>query len=82
MGPGVDRSTPRPSVLRNVASGQRATFMLMAALRCTPAPWSAATSNTTFGKKTFVLPADLAAFLAKLRHLSESDESQVDHGPR
>jgi hypothetical protein len=25
---------------------------------------------------------DFAAFLARLRYLSESDESQVDHGPR
>jgi len=35
-----------------------------------------------FGKKTLFYAADLAAFLARLRHLSESDESQVDHGPR
>jgi excisionase family DNA binding protein len=35
-----------------------------------------------FGKKTLFYAADLAAFLARLRHLSESDESEVDHGPR
>ena len=35
-----------------------------------------------FGKKTLFYAADLAAFLARLRHLSESDESRVDHGPR
>ena len=35
-----------------------------------------------FGKKTLFYAADLAAFLARLRHLSESDESQVDQGPR
>jgi excisionase family DNA binding protein len=35
-----------------------------------------------FGKKTLFYAADLAAFLARLRHLSESDESQVDHRPR
>jgi len=35
-----------------------------------------------FGKKTLFYAADLAAFLARLRRLSEFDESQVDHGPR
>ena len=35
-----------------------------------------------FGKKTLFYAADLAAFMARLRHLSESDESQVDHGHR
>jgi excisionase family DNA binding protein len=35
-----------------------------------------------FGKKTLFYAADLAAFLARLRHLSGSDESRVDHGPR
>ncbi|HTO67428.1 MAG TPA: helix-turn-helix domain-containing protein [Bradyrhizobium sp.] len=35
-----------------------------------------------FGKKTLFYAADLAAFLARLRDLSESDESRVDHGPR
>ena len=35
-----------------------------------------------FGKKTLFYAADLAAFLARLRHLGESDESKVDHGPR
>ncbi len=35
-----------------------------------------------FGKKTLFYAADLAAFLARLRHLSESDQNQVDHGPR
>ena len=36
-----------------------------------------------FGKKTlFYDPPDLAAFLARLRHLSELDQSQVNHGPR
>ncbi|HLG82058.1 MAG TPA: helix-turn-helix domain-containing protein [Bradyrhizobium sp.] len=35
-----------------------------------------------FGKKTLFYAADLAAFLARLRHLSELDESQLDHGPR
>ena len=35
-----------------------------------------------FGKKTLFYAADLAAFLARLRHLSESDESRVDRGPR
>ena len=38
--------------------------------------------HVKFGKKTLFYAADLAAFLARLRHLSESDESQVDHGPR
>lgn len=32
-----------------------------------------------FGKKTLFYAADLAAFLARLRRLSESDESRVDH---
>jgi excisionase family DNA binding protein len=35
-----------------------------------------------FGKKTLFYAADLAAFLARLRHLSESDESRIDRGPR
>ena len=35
-----------------------------------------------FGKKTLFYAADLAAFLARLRHLSESDESRVYRGPR
>ena len=35
-----------------------------------------------FGKKTLFYAADLAAFLARLRHGSQSDESQVDHWPR
>ena len=35
-----------------------------------------------FGKKTLFYAADLAAFLARLRCLSESDESRADHGPR
>jgi excisionase family DNA binding protein len=35
-----------------------------------------------FGKKTLFCAADLAAFMARLRHLSESDERQVDHGHR
>ena len=35
-----------------------------------------------FGKKTLFYTADLAAFLARLRCLSESDESRADHGPR
>jgi len=35
-----------------------------------------------FGKKTLFYAADLAAFLARLRHLSDSDENQVDHARR
>lgn len=35
-----------------------------------------------FGKKTLFYAADLAAFLARLRNLSESDESRPNHGPR
>jgi ATP-dependent exoDNAse (exonuclease V) alpha subunit len=35
-----------------------------------------------FGKKTLFYAADLAAFLARLRHLSQSDESRVYRGPR
>lgn len=35
-----------------------------------------------FGKKTLFYAADLAAFLARLRHLSETDKSQANHGPR
>lgn len=35
-----------------------------------------------FGKKTLFYAADLAAFLLQLRHLSEPDESPVDHRPR
>ncbi len=35
-----------------------------------------------FGKKTLFYAADLAAFLARLRRLSESDESRADHGLR
>jgi excisionase family DNA binding protein len=35
-----------------------------------------------FGKKTLFYAADLAAFLARLRHLSGSDESRVDRAPR
>ncbi len=35
-----------------------------------------------FGKKTLFYAADLAAFLARLRHLSEFNESQVDRGRR
>ena len=35
-----------------------------------------------FGKKTLFYAADLAAFLARLRHLSDSGENQVDHGRR
>lgn len=35
-----------------------------------------------FGKKTLFYAADLAAFLLRLRHLSEPDESPVDHRPR
>jgi excisionase family DNA binding protein len=34
-----------------------------------------------FGKKTLFYAADLAAFLARLRRLSESDESRVGYGP-
>ena len=34
------------------------------------------------GKKTLFYAADLAAFMARLQHLSESDESQINHGPR
>ena len=33
-----------------------------------------------FGKKTLFYAADLAAFMARLRHLSESDDSRVDQG--
>ena len=35
-----------------------------------------------FGKKTLFYAADLAAFLARLRRLSETDESRANHGPR
>jgi excisionase family DNA binding protein len=35
-----------------------------------------------FGKKTLFYAADLAAFLTRLRQLSETDESRVDHKPR
>ena len=35
-----------------------------------------------FGKKTLFYAADLAAFLTRLRQLSETDESQDDHRPR
>jgi excisionase family DNA binding protein len=35
-----------------------------------------------FGKKTLFYAADLAAFLARLRRLSEPDESRANHGPR
>jgi excisionase family DNA binding protein len=35
-----------------------------------------------FGKKTLFYAADLAAFLVRLRRLSEPDESLVDRGPR
>ena len=35
-----------------------------------------------FGKKTLFYAADLAAFLARLRRLSDSGENQVDHGRR
>ena len=35
-----------------------------------------------FGKKTLFYAADLAAFLARLRNLSETDESRPNHGPR
>jgi excisionase family DNA binding protein len=35
-----------------------------------------------FGKKTLFYAADLAAFLTRLRRLSETDESRVDHKPR
>ena len=35
-----------------------------------------------FGKKTFFYAADLAAFLTRLRQLSETDESRVDYKPR
>jgi excisionase family DNA binding protein len=34
-----------------------------------------------FGKKTLFYAADLAAFLARLSRLSESDESRVGYGP-
>jgi excisionase family DNA binding protein len=34
-----------------------------------------------FGKKTLFYAADLAAFLARLRRLSETDESRANHGP-
>jgi excisionase family DNA binding protein len=34
-----------------------------------------------FGKKTLFYATDLAAFLARLRRLSELDESQVGYGP-
>ncbi|WP_308163776.1 helix-turn-helix domain-containing protein [Bradyrhizobium sp. SRL28] len=35
-----------------------------------------------FGKKTLFYAADLAAFLTRLRQLSETDESRVDQKPR
>ena len=35
-----------------------------------------------FGKKTLFYAADLAAFLARLRYLSQSDESRVYRRPR
>lgn len=35
-----------------------------------------------FGKKTLFYAADLAAFLARLRCLSELDEGRIDHEPR
>jgi hypothetical protein len=35
-----------------------------------------------FGKKTLFYAVDLAAFLARLRHPSVSDESRVDRGSR
>ena len=35
-----------------------------------------------FGKKTLFYAADLAAFLARLRHLSETDETRANHAPR
>ena len=35
-----------------------------------------------FGKKTLFYAADLAAFLARLRRLSELDEGRIDHEPR
>jgi excisionase family DNA binding protein len=35
-----------------------------------------------FGKKTLFYAADLAAFLVRLRRLSESDRSQIDLRPR
>ena len=34
-----------------------------------------------FGKKTLFYAADLAAFLGRLRHLSETDESRPNRGP-
>jgi excisionase family DNA binding protein len=34
-----------------------------------------------FGKKTLFYAADLAAFLARLRPLSEADAHRVSHGP-
>jgi excisionase family DNA binding protein len=39
-------------------------------------------NRVKFGKKTLFYAADLAAFLARLRHLSESDESRVHRGSR
>ena len=35
-----------------------------------------------FGKKTLFYATDLAAFLTRLRQLSETDGSRVDHRPR
>lgn len=35
-----------------------------------------------FGKKTLFYAADLAAFLARLKRLSELDEGRIDHEPR
>src|SRR6195256_5441869 len=35
-----------------------------------------------FGKKTLFYATDLASFLTRLRQLSETDESRVDHKPR
>ena len=34
-----------------------------------------------FGKKTLFYAADLAAFLARLRRLSEAEAHRVEHGP-
>jgi|SRR6185437_6767730 excisionase family DNA binding protein len=35
-----------------------------------------------FGKKTLFYAADLATFLARLRNLSEADDSRPNHGSR
>ena len=82
--PKLIRSTLRPSVLRRFGYAVDETLELLSIGRTAlyAAVKRGDLKRVKFGKKTLFYAADLAAFLTRLRQLSETDESRVDHKPR